>query len=751
MGFQALVSQVILLRETLFVVSGHEIAIGLMMGSWLLGVFAGALAGARIPVGGRKQPGRWLCALLLGSISVSILVILGLRQVRAFLGIPPGLPLSALLSAMVIWTSFATTGAVVGAMFPLAASVERGEKGVTSRPIAKVYLWEAIGSLLGGTVLTFVLIPRLSSLEILFVCGFISSSMGSLGLLGPSKRASCVMGFGALFFFIALLCGAASSLHEWSVEGRWKAMQPTLWRVASVDSPYQSLELGKLEDQFTLFGNGRPICTFPDPFGAAPLAYLLMGQRPKPDSVLLLGGIPGSLMPLLLESGVGRLEAAELDGAILELTRPYLPEDIRTSVQDPRVRIITGDARSFLKSIPPGSVDAVVVQMPDPATTLLSRFHTKEFFLSLRTVLRPPGFVIHSVTGSSTYLGNELEEFLGTIYWTMRHVFEEVRVIPGERTLFLASTKPGPLILDPEALASRFREEGREDIPAGLLAMWIQPGQVEAFEKSLIGTKAGINRDEHPISTVRFLSLWERLSGASFGARVLRWLEGMPWWIVLLIVTALSSLVLWDKKGFNLDRSVLLALSITGANAMVQEIACLYLYQTVWGQLYSKVGIIVGTFMAGLAMGAWLGAWGLAASTRRQFWTLFWTLGAMCLLCFSITLLWVPLLLEGESPKAGGTLEAALWLWMFVCGIATGATFPVVCSTVARKGMEVQRVAGLASAWDHCGAALGALIGGTGLIPALGISSTGAVVGGLQAISIIYVGLFILASRKGPG
>ncbi len=749
MGFHALAAQVVLLREMLTVVAGHELTIGMIMASWLTGIFAGAWGATRIR-GARETSGEVLCWLLLISPVVSLGLLLGLRHLRAWISLPPGAPIPALGSVMAMVGFLLPQAALVGAMFPLASAQAAWARGRAARAIGQVYFWEAAGSLLGGLALTFLMIPRLHGPGILAWSGMLTGFLAALGIFRLQRSWGAGLGLAGACWGLALAGGLISLLQEWSAQKRWDALHPAMERIATVESPYQVVELGRLEGQFTLFGNNRPLASFPDPVGAAAMVHILMHQEPMPRKLLLVGGGPSSSIALLLEYPVELIQVVELDPVSFQVSSPFLTPELRSALEDPRLKVHHLDARFLMPKIPPGSLDAVVVQMGDPSTALLNRFHTLEFFKAVSRALGPGGLLIHGATGSVHYMGPELEGFLGMIYRSLQEVFQEVRVIPGERTLFLAAKKKGGVSLDPETLANR--PSYGERLSKGLFYTWIQPQQVELWEEALSRTQEKPNLDAHPRSIVHFLALWEKLSGSGFGAQALRSLESLPWGWSLGGLVVFFTASLWGRRGFQKNRIPLVALGVTGLTAMAQEMLCLYLYQIVWGYLYSRVGFLVGVFMAGLAAGAMWARGMLGPGKGSSVGSLLAVQGGMSLLCASIPFFWVGKLLSRSTWEAPGLeAQAAVCLWMFLAGVATGASFPLACAVLEKGPGSAVVTAGVASAWDHLGAAAGALLGGVLLLPTLGLAQTGLVLAGLQCTATILLCAYFLAGPSRPG
>lgn len=749
MGFHALAAQVVLIREMLVVVAGHELSIGMIMASWLTGIFAGAWGTISI----RRTwvfSHRALCRLLAISTVLSMGVLLGVRELRSWVSVAPGAPIPALSSVLAMVGFLLPQAVLVGAMFPMASALAAGGAESTARAIGRVYFCEALGSLLGGLALTFLLIPSLHGPGILAWTGMITSLLAALGVFRLSRQGGLGFGLVGVFWGLALAGGVMSFIQEWSAQRRWGALHPGIERILTVDSPYQNIELGRLEAQFTLFGNGRPLVTFPDPVEAAPLVHILMHQEPTPKRILMVGGGPASTIPLFLEYSVELIQLVELDPMVFEVSKRFLTPELKGGLEDPRVRVEHLDARFLISKLPSRSFDAVVVQMGDPSTGLLNRYHTLEFFQGLSRILKPGGLLVHGVTGSVNYLGPELERFLGMIYRSLRAVFPEVRVMPGERTLFWAAKLKERISLDPETLAGR--PSPGEQIPKALFFTWIQPHQVAIWEEALSKSQEEPNRDEQPRSIIHFLALWEKLSGTSFGAHTLRSMEGMGWGWIFCGLGLLIAASLWGGRGFCSERIPLMVLGVTGFTAMAQEMVCLYLYQAVWGYLYSRVGLLVGVFMAGLAAG---GVWAtrmLNKGRRASLGALLALQGAMTLLCASIPLFWVNRLLSKSiSQPPAPEAQAVACLWMFLAGFATGGSFPLACGVMDRASSSAGVTAGRASAWDHLGAAIGALLGGVFLVPTLGLAQTGWLLTALQGVASVFLGAYCLAGLSRGG
>jgi spermidine synthase len=217
----------------------------------------------------------------------------------------------------------------------------------------------------------------------------------------------------------------------------------------------------------------------------------------------------------------------------------------------------------------------------------------------------------------------------------------------------------------------------------------------------------------------------------------------MAFWILGFLTVVLT------MRGPVMRGVPLIAIGITGFTAMAQELLCLYMYQAIQGYLYSRLGMVVALFMAGLAFGGWLGTRGCLAFPKR---TLMYLLGVqvvLTLLCMGIPLGWVPALFgSGGMRIPEGFLDGAVGIWMVMVGAGTGMSFPLACELMNRTEPTIGTIAARVDASDHLGASLGALLAGTFLIPVFGLCETGMLLAVVQGSALFLVGWNLLDLRR---
>lgn len=759
LGYQATVSQVVIIREFLVVLFGNELCLGVIFSSWFVGVAVGAWTASRFVDKARNPLSVFVVTELLFPFVVACFLPL-IRTTRAWLGAPPGelIPFLKLVFAtglMVIPVSL-----LVGFAFPFACRSLRLVRPVRdaasgeAQGIGWVYVLESCGSLVGGVLFTFVLVQRFNSVAVALISIVVVSAC--LLFLTISLRTRVLAICSAVVLCAAafvLALGLADKLDTATVRARWRSMGQRLDLVASRDSKYQNLALGEQEEQYSLFANGQYAFSFPDPFVPAQNANLFMCEHPNPRDVLLIGGTPGMLHEILRHP-VNSVDYLEIDPDVFSVIEPYLSDAERESLVDPRVTVLHQDGRHFVKRNRGSRLyDLVILDLPDPSTAMLNRFYTQEFFSEVKDVLRPGGVVVAGISSASTYFGEEMESFSGSLYATLRDSFAHLAISPGEENYFFASDSPGAATDDADVLAERYESRGMESeyFSKYLFSSIFLPERVEftreTFEKA---ENLRINSDDTPVTYFFNLVLWSRYSGGKFGPALLSLSKTRFFWLILVAgAIFVVAAVLLFRGSRDVDSAgrplALIAIGTTGTAAMAFDLTALYAYQNTYGYLYQEIGLVVALFMTGLALGS------IVATSRLRKRS---TDVAVLLLALEIAIavfaLALPGLLHAAGTVAGLEFGKLFFLAVVVAaGFVTGAEFPVANAVFLRAGGKMGVSAALTDSTDHLGAAVGAFLTGVVLIPVFGTVKTCVF---LSAVNFFSAALILSwLSRKGRG
>ncbi|KAF6157352.1 hypothetical protein GIB67_004290 [Kingdonia uniflora] len=122
------------------------------------------------------------------------------------------------------------------------------------------------------------------------------------------------------------------------------------------------------------------------------ITHLPLCSIPNPKKVLVIGGGDGGVLrEVSRHSSVEQIDICEIDGMVVDVSKQYFPH-LAVGFEDPRVTVNIGDGVAFLKAVPEGTYDAVIVDSSDPIGPAQELFE-KPFFESVSKALRPGGVV----------------------------------------------------------------------------------------------------------------------------------------------------------------------------------------------------------------------------------------------------------------------------------------------------------------------------------------------------------------------
>ena len=164
LGFVALSTQIILLREFLTFFNGNELVIGIILANWMLITGLGAYLGKHIGNDhNRLHYILFFLSLLAFIPTISVLVLHFAWHSFFSPGMMAGIS-QVFFYSLLILSPFCI---VSGILFTLFAKQE--SLSLKENKIGDVYAWESLGSLIGGLVLNFILIWVFTTFQSLFL------------------------------------------------------------------------------------------------------------------------------------------------------------------------------------------------------------------------------------------------------------------------------------------------------------------------------------------------------------------------------------------------------------------------------------------------------------------------------------------------------------------------------------------------------------------------------------------------------
>lgn len=747
MGLSGIVAQIILLRELLVSFFGNELTLGIILANWLLLEAIGSFIIGKSVEKTEKKIEIYVSFQLIFSIAFPFAIYLS-RIFKNFLFITPG---EAVGFAPLFYSSFFILLPVAlphGALFTYGCKLYSQYVEEDASSIGKVYIFETIGSIVGGLLITFLLIEYLNSFEIAFIIS-LANTLISICLLRRKFRLPFAHLKNSLFvfsvistllFIFFLLPPISRKIHISSIQSQWRGLNV----VHNENSIYGNITITKRGEQFTFFTDGVPSITtpFPDIASIEDFVHFTMLFHPKPESVLILSGGAGGMIHETLKYPLKRVDYVELDPLLLKLVQKFPTPLTQSELSDQRVNIHYTDSRFFVKRTQE-RFDIIFIGLSSPQELQTNRLFSSEFFSIAKKKMNPDGIVALTLPGSLTYISSELRNLNGCIFDTLQSVYRNVRVIPGDTNIYLGSDSDKLAKLTAEEINKRL--EGRKIKTSLLTKTYIEYRLHERwlkwFLQSIERKEVYINSDFRPLGVFFNLAYWNALF-SPYLTNIFKWFEGLSLKLSAAI-TAIITLILltiFIQKPQISKYSIPYAIFTSGITDMMLDLAIILTFQTLYGYLYHQIGLLITLFMVGVALSSLFITERLKRIKKDS--SLFLIM-ELWVICFSFLLPFVFSIPSYHLEKT--TVYILLYVIFlvtsFLCGTLVGLQFPlatkIYLSTSSKEGIFGQ-TAGLLYGADLFGGFFGGLLGGTLLLPILGLKES------CFMIAIIKISSFLL-------
>ncbi|MCC5872477.1 MAG: spermine synthase [Gammaproteobacteria bacterium] len=770
LGVVSQLAQVVMLRELLMVFHGNELSIGIILASWLIWVGVGTAVGTVLAERSERVLALMAlnAAILLPALAFSVLAS---RALRGIFDVVPGAYLALTEIVLGSLLLLMPVGVLLGMQFVLLAKLWRlHDRNEDTLGAGKTYIGEALGNIIGGIAFSLLLVHYLNAFEVVVLAGLLVilavlwtgskatgigeplPRIGRLALLG----VACIgtVGFGAL-----------QVLNDYGHRLQWRSIAPDHELLEVRQSRHGNISIARRDDQLSFYRSGHLMFAAAGPDAAsahfeeqeaAVFAHFGLTQHPDPKRVLLIGGGLRGTLGEILKHPVERVDYVELDEVLTAAARHYLGAATLAALSSPRVSLAHRDGRLFLKESR-AQWDVILIDVPDPATAVLNRFYTTEFFAEARARLSEGGLLVLNSVSTPGLRGRAVANRNASLRHTLARHFEHVLVVGDHSLIYLASDSPEAISTAPEQLIRRYRARAvrSEAFSPGHFALLLERGQLarvnwvlrhhgrdpEAHrtgppspplrpEAPLTGTADDlegvnehlfVNSDFRPVGYFHTLMFWGDLTGSRTAGQLGRLLDVRPGWIALpaLLVLLLTALlrVTARRRSAGPDRQLAVGLAVftTGLSTMAMQVALLFAFQSLYGFVYEMLGLIVAIFMAGLAAGTALIQ--ARVHQRASLGLLAGVQGAIALFALLIAL---TLPLTAQLPTATSVFVCFAAL-TFIGGVLNGVDFPLTAAAFSAANRRPERSAGLVYGIELFGACAGAALASVLIAPILGI------------------------------
>ena len=441
-GAISFIYEVLWTRMLSHIVGSSIYAFGVMVSSFLAGIALGGAVGAWLATTRERALNAWIAAQIAAAIWAACAFALIDRAVPA----QTGLYQNALFAfALLLPLTFA-----IGTTYPLAVRILADRAEDAAGASARVYAWNTVGAITGSLAAGFVLVPALRYEGTVLAAVVASAALALLASLLVDRRPLWLR----LATAPLALCGALAF---------WPAMPAQLLQASPLNiargSEILHYDVGRSasvvvlrqDGGLALRTNGLPEALMDSP-GMTPrfsgefwMSSLAVITRPEIADMLVVGYGGGVVLEGVPPS-VRRVDVIELEPKVIEAnaaTRRFRKFD---PLGDPRINVITNDARGAL-SLTNKRYDAIVSQPSHPWTAGASHLYTREFMQLARDHLTPDGVFVQWMN-----VGFLDEPLLRSLTATLIDVFGQTRIYrPDPNTLvFVASA--GPLAVEQRLL-----------------------------------------------------------------------------------------------------------------------------------------------------------------------------------------------------------------------------------------------------------------------------------------------------------
>jgi len=571
-------------------------------------------------------------------------------------------------------------------LFPLLTSLgaqfvfgyrELGKKGAL-----EAYMYEAFGGAVSGIFL-FILFSTGASNSLIVI---VASIITLIPLLAEKKR---YIFFACIFISLLFFSG--------DIENRTKALEWSGWKgysfVECSQSKYGNIVVMRSEGQISVYDNGILFMSTKPAEFKEDVVHIPMLEHSSPEYVLIVGGGIESGIREALKYG-SYVDYVTLDPKLIEISEKYLGK-----IKSEKVRIIAMDGRAWIKNAD-RRYDVVIINMPDPSNAQINRYYTVEFYREVKAIMREKGVILTKLSSSTVYMSEEMKERNSLIYSTLKRVFRNVLVVPGDTMYMVASDRE--LVGSPEELYRRMVERNVSSYFVNLpyLRIKFYRPYMEYTMKNLFETRE-INSDLKPSGYYYTLKLWLRGFSSKFVNYTLYFLFSLS--IILIFISA---------RGF---KEIFSSISIfwIGFSEMAVQFILVILFQSLYGYVYLWIVAISSFTMLGIGVGAYSGK-----RIKKPIHT------SLCL--FSIYMFLLPIAIDFSFPY--------LFIFLsFFSGLFPGIVFSA--------SIKIEKdVGALYYISDLIGGSLGSLLVAITLIPKFGIESC--------SIGFAGISLFLFAIAR---
>jgi spermidine synthase len=723
-GIASAAMQLLLIRRLVGLLGGTEILYAVFVAIWL--TVTGLWSFSAEIVCRRLNIPKYAVAICYAGFLVTVPVYYYLPWVRFSLLESHGtLPLSTCFV-------FAVFALVIPSLFPGAAFATLLHRKLMNGigTISRAYFYDILGFATGGLLLTAVFAHTDLDLNLLIiVCGAGILIYVLRYMRGSTRLITALILITAIAYFVI---GSASTLAKALLTDDAEQCEAVSMSAdrnettydTTVMSPFGLVEAVHKDHQTDYFFNSHLIASSIDR-ESQELIVLPIAMSLRRERVCIIGNsVDGKAAFALLNPRVS-VTLVEPDPVLACLARNESAETLAAGEMR-RLQIVNDDPRHFLRNFE-GNFDVIFLDYLDPMDAAGASLFTQEFFELASTRLRPGGVYSFAARCGENYVHPDRIRYLSNLLMTLKSVYPSSVLLPGREAIFVGGFDDSRLTVNPDSIISAA-------IPYSDHLLYLSESMIHdrlsdfriqkmnEFMKETSGKVLTASKPSHVIVN----SLLEMDKHAGFDSDLLRMLAGMNWFtlsvICLFPILVFLAVTIVRKESSN----SLLNVFTVGWYGITAEVGLLVTYQTVVGNLYSRLGLLVGAFMIGTAVGTHVGRRLVRFKGRSGIYA------ASVLFAGSV----VALAIAAFVLRVVGDIDSVVTVPLFlalniIAGITPGAVFAISSEAMVGK---TRISAGVLYGTDLLGSALAGILTSVVVIPILGLQAVFLIAGVSSAI-----------------
>jgi predicted membrane-bound spermidine synthase len=308
-----------------------------------------------------------------------------------------------------VWLAFVSAFAF-SVCFPICHHIGTVVRaGATGRSMSRIYAANIAGSVIGPLIVNFVLL-QLGTTQLAFaLLGLLA--IGIYLVVSPITSNNTLKAAGIVGILIAI-----ANVIVLGGPNNWLIASFSREPIRRIVETRQGIVVSYKRDLGgdVIFGdNAYDGGTNLDPrvnSNGINRVLVLATLKPNPKRVLILGLSIGTWNYLVTGfPGVQQIDVVEINPGYLDMIQDY-PEQQR-ALADPRVRINIADGRKFLRAVPNGSYDLVIMNITFNWRAYVSLLLSHEFLTLIRARMAPGGLLAYNTTGSPDALNTAASVF----------------------------------------------------------------------------------------------------------------------------------------------------------------------------------------------------------------------------------------------------------------------------------------------------------------------------------------------------